>query len=501
MKKIVSTILLASLVFAVFSCSGEKDVQNDTSDVVSKPAVSEETSVSPSADDLPADLDLGGKTVTFLYREEKSGEFFAEAENADIVNDAIFKSMRSVEERLNVNIDVILRPGHFSEVRQEYMNHIKNIVASNESLYDWVDLMIGNAPVMMQSGIFKDLNKVKYLDFSKPYYLGGLIDNCLIDDKLFFTSGDASLGYLKCAFCLYFNQRLFDDYQLENPYELVDAGKWTMDKLMEISAAAASDLNSDGIYDINDNLGFVVHDNNHPWGFFESMGSSFYTRSADGGISFTYGSEHDIDVCDKVNKLFFGTIGSWFPDITNGLSTHMEKYNEISAKFASGNILIMTAELDDSVVQLRDMKDAYGILPFPKFDETQKDYISAARNTHNSFSMPITCSDPDAAGAVLEALSSSNHQNVLPAYFETALKVKYSRDDDSARMYDLIRDGMILDFGYTYNNAVSGGKAGDLFRQSYLKANSLSSNVAKQKSSLENTLEKYLSGLRENYPD
>lgn len=97
----------------------------------------------------------------------------------------------------------------------------------------------------------------------------------------------------------------------------------------------------------------------------------------------------------------------------------------------------MTAEIDDSVSQLRDMKDAYGILPYPKADENQKEYVSSARNTHNAFSMPITCEDPDMAGAVLEALSSSNHDTVLPAYFETALKKKYARcPDDSARMYE-----------------------------------------------------------------
>ena len=79
----------------------------------------------------------------------------------------------------------------------------------------------------------------------------------------------------------------------------------------------------------------------------------------------------------------------------------------------------MTAEMDDSVAQLRNMKDDYGILPYPKYDESDE-YRSSARNIHNAFSMPVTTSHEDIAVAVLEALSSEKYETVLPAYFETA---------------------------------------------------------------------------------
>lgn len=496
MKRTVLLLLVLALTATgTISCGGEETPSEVTEPTSTTPAETE----SPYADDLPSDLNFNKETVTFLYREEVGNEFWVEEASGDIVDDAIYDSFRSVEERLNVNIDVVLRPGHLTSVRQEYMQHITGTILSGDSTYDWVDLMIGNSPTLMQEGIFNNLLDNKYIDISKPYYLGGLMENCAIDDRLFFISGDASLGYMKCAFCMYFNQRLADEYKVGNLYDLVDSGKWTMDKLMELSTIVSEDLNADGKYDLDDKLGFLCHDSNHPKGFWASTESAMYKKNSSGEWDYIYGTEHDINVTNKIYKLLFETNGSMFKFITNANAEHQEIYYNMSSKFSSGDIFIMTAELDDSVAQLRDMKDDYGILPYPKFDEEQEEYFSSARNTHNAFSMPVTSKDPDMAGAVLEALSSSNHDTVFPAYFEIALKTKYSRDNDSARMYDIIRDTMILDFGYIYGNAIGGPE--QVFFSSFTKENSLASNVASKKSSLETALANYLEKLRETYTD
>ncbi len=495
MKKLTAYILLIASLLSAASCGGGGD--NKTPDVTTPSDTTTAETEKLYADDLPEDLKLTGKTVTVLYRDEVGSEFFVESATGDVVDDAVYDSFRTVEDRLGVNIDVVLRPGHLVSARGEYMQHITSTILAGDSTYDWVDLMIGNAPTLMNEGIFLDLMDNKYIDLEKPYYLRGLSENCAIDGKLFFIAGDASLGYMKSAFCMYFNQRLVDEYKLGNLYDIVDSGEWTLDKVGEIAKTAAQDTNGDGNYDMEDKLGFVVHDWNFPKGLWVSTQSRMYSKDSDGEWKLTYGSERDADICNKIYNLFFATEGSYFPNITNAYAEHLEKYNQISSKFASGEILIITAELDDSVAQLRNMKDDYGILPCPKGDDSQENYYSAARNTHNSFSMPVTCADTEAAGAVIEALSSAKYKTVLPAYFETALKQKYARDNDSARMYDIIRDTMTLDFGYIYGNAIGGPEY--VFKSSYSKENSFSSNLASSKQSLETALANYLEKLRESY--
>ncbi|MGN1410271.1 MAG: hypothetical protein ACI4XJ_08850, partial [Eubacteriales bacterium] len=53
-------------------------------------------------------------------------------------------------------------------------------------------------------------------------------------------------------------------------------------------------------------------------------------------------------------------------------------------------------------------------------------------------------------GAFLEAMCSASKSTVIDAYFDTALKSKYSRDSDSAAMLDIIVSGFKLDPAWMY---------------------------------------------------
>ena len=62
----------------------------------------------------------------------------------------------------------------------------------------------------------------------------------------------------------------------------------------------------------------------------------------------------------------------------------------------------------------------------------------------------------DMAGAVIEALSAESYRQVIPAYYDTALKVKYSRDDYSSQIIDLVRETSYTDFLYAYSASLNG---------------------------------------------
>ena len=99
------------------------------------------------------------------------------------------------------------------------------------------------------------------------------------------------------------------------------------------------------------------------------------------------------------------------------------------------------------------------------------------------------------AGAVMEALSSEKYSSVAPAYFEIALKVKYAHDNESAVMYDLIRNAMFFDFGYTYNTAIGYPKS--TFTACIQKEDSIASTVASKGPALQAKLDEYIAQVRE----
>lgn len=449
--------------------------------------------------DTLGDLDLEGAVVTFLYRDEVSSEFYAEELDGELVNDTLYNNRIAVETRLNADIEIILMAGHYVEAREPYMNAIKNAVSAGDDLYDWVDLMIGNSSVMMQNGIFTDIAGNEHIDLDKPYYLRDMINNVAINNRLYFISGDASLGYLKCLFCIYYNTTLAENFHIENLYEVVDNGQWTVDRLSQTARITCADVDGNGKYDEQDILGFVFHDTNHPKGFITSCGTFMFEKDSEGVWRYIFGSERDADLCDALYRLKNETDGVFYCNTTDAVKG--EGYDELTAKFVAGEILLITSEMDDINSRFRSIEDKYGILPYPKYNEEQEQYYNCSRNTQNAFSMPVTCSDTAAAGAVLEALAGANHNSLIPAYFETAMKVKYAMDSDSARMYDLIRDNALLTFWYTYNNAV-GSPESVFFSCSFSakSAGQMSSVVAANEKKLVTALEKYLEkiGTMEN---
>ena len=96
------------------------------------------------------------------------------------------------------------------------------------------------------------------------------------------------------------------------------------------------------------------------------------------------------------------------------------------------------------------MEDDYGILPLPKVDEEQDDYISMLHQAARFMALPVNCQKTDAVCAVLEEMAYIGHSELLPTYYETVLKEKYARDEESARMLDLIHANVRADIAYIF---------------------------------------------------
>ena len=63
----------------------------------------------------------------------------------------------------------------------------------------------------------------------------------------------------------------------------------------------------------------------------------------------------------------------------------------------------------------------------------------------------------------MEALCAESYRKVTPAYYEIALKLKYSRDEETSQMLDIIKAGLKFDFGTVNTANLEGVNA--VFRQ------------------------------------
>ena len=106
---------------------------------------------------------------------------------------------------------------------------------------------------------------------------------------------------------------------------------------------------------------------------------------------------------------------------------------------------------------IRNMKQEFGVVPMPKFDEAQTQYRTLLHDQFTVISILNTVKGErlDEVGAVLEAMSSISYKTVRPAYYETTLRSKISRDPQSAEMFNIIVDNIYMDAGILYTIPLS----------------------------------------------
>lgn len=160
--------------------------------------------------------------------------------------------------------------------------------------------------------------------------------------------------------------------------------------------------------------------------------------------------------------------------------------------FKENKALFMWQTLSSAQI-LRNMEMDFGILPYPKYDAMQEDYYTQALETHTVLTIPVSAINVSQSAALLEALSEISYSTVTPAYFDTALKTKYTRDVESLDMIDLIRRGLRYNFGFVNSIAIDqiGAIFGNVAMSDFNLASSYAANESIYQELLNTLLESY----------
>ncbi len=487
MKRTISLALVLMLLLGAFAGCGSDPAETTASaEVTDTTAAETETETLYEPDDLPADLRYDGETInTFGWSGPAAIEFFAEEMNGELVNDAIYQRNLTVEERLGVQLEYVLQPGAYND-RNTWANTVVNSVQAGDGAYDIASGYSMSGATLAFKGVSINLNDLQYLNFDKPWWPASLQEEATCGGKLYFCSGDISTYMIYYLYGTYFNKQLIIDHDLENPYDLVREGTWTLDKMMEMSSGIYQDLNGDGTKDVGDTYGFATH--------------STYTDPIYFGVGLrtTEKGEDDIPV---LSPSFGGERAHWLLETlvgffaTNDAWLETKDYANTDNMFKEGRALFSNNEFLYAAVKIRDAELEYGIVPLPKYDEAQKEYHTVMSFPYSLYSVPIDARDPDMSAAVLECLASESHRTVVPALFETGMKVKYAQDDEAAQMFDLIRSSAVFDFGRVFNESMN-GMTYSLFRSavSGAKENWMSIYASNEKA-LTAALEKVVTAL------
>ena len=451
MKKQRLPALLLALLLTSVSCGAAPSdgTPSDETTLPPETTAEPETSAAKEPSGVPEGTDLGGETINIWYTTKATSvaETFVDIAGemtGDIMSDTIYGLNKGVEDKLNCVLNFYNSECPTSDTGTD----VRKLIMSDDTTYDVFHAVQWNAAKLAADGMYLNVWGNKYLSLDKPWWNESYMEEMTVGEgSVYALVGDYTVDRTRCLANVYYNKNMYDDFyqNADGLYEDVISGKWTWDRLREISATVWNDLDSDGVPSWDDRLGFGINDYNNIDALFYGTGTRVTTRDKNNLPVLSLNTERTANVVKKLYQFCFDTPGGFMygPEYTDDVKNR-QKFEDGESMFLFG--FFYTAEA------MREMTDDYGILPYPKFDESQQNYVSVVHDIMRIMVLPANCQKTDAVCAVLEQLSHDGYYDLLPAYYDVLMKNKYARDSLSAEMVDIIREGCTTDIAYVYGD-------------------------------------------------
>jgi len=484
-------LIIISVVFCGFcvlcACSSAENA-NTTQNDPNIPAADGD-GISEPADD-PRDIsdelepaDYGGADFRILYRNSCARtnwalydvhkiEIATDAENGDVINDALFRRNQKVEERFGVNITGLPYPASGAG-EDQVASYAKRSILSESNEFDLVVSWSTHVANVAAEGLFIDWNAIPDINISKPWWISDAMDAFTVRGRTYLAMNDIIFsGVIGEAAFIMFNKQLLADFGLENPYTIVEENRWTIDVLDSIVKECYIDVNGDNARDVDDIYGFTSDAWGSAYAWMWAGGAHVTAKGADGLPYYDLYSERNASLLDKVYDLFYNNAGSAIRSNKNTINFGNQGSGDQAYLFSIGGALFMLDRVGVLCTpEYRNAEFDFGIIPIPKYDETQEKYLTMINEHASAMAVPKFNYNLEMTGKIVEALAAESYKQLVPAYYEVALKTKYSRDEESVRMLDLIFEGVVYDFGLLYalptfdiyQALLSAGKSGETF--------------------------------------
>ena len=260
MKRNLSVLLALLTILPLFAACGNNGNKGDTlpttGDVTQSVETTEAVTEDPLADSLPeanydgrefriyARVDGDSDELSYIYVDEMDG---------DVINDAVYDTIHSVEDRFNVDIT---GTGYQTTINTSN-NSIGNAILAGD---DFCDILSSHDRTMAQfslAGMLTNVNSVPHLEYDKPWWPSRTLETMTIGGVMYLISNSISYANIRATNCTYFNKARLDAYGIEYPYQTVFDGDWTLDFMSSLCKDVYEDVNGDGQRDEGDFYGYI----------------------------------------------------------------------------------------------------------------------------------------------------------------------------------------------------------------------------------------------------
>ena len=360
----------------------------------------------------------------------------------DAMSEALYARQMSVQDYLGVEI-VGVEAGTYDTYTDGFKTAVKNKDGSVHTLQTHVYFGLVS---MITENYLIDYQDMPGINLDSDYWNRDLMSSLAAGDNLF-------LGYcnynLANTHVITFNKKMMDQYAdalNESVYSMVENYHWTLDQMISVAKMVYVDQTADGKTD-DDIFGITGHQWVPFCTFIKSSGLNFVDTNEKGEYYLSVYDEMSKEKCTTViEKLYDLTREdcSWFWFRTEGTP---------EVTITSGRTLMYiqgSFGLADNLGYDID----FGVLPYPMFDENQKDVGYRSLEWGGMLVIPNYLTDMQMTGETLEMLAFFS-DDVTITFYEKLLGKQVADAPEDKKMLDIIWDSVCSDFGLNYSHMSS----------------------------------------------
>lgn len=451
MKRLISFLLLLAMIISVFvGCTTNGDGPDNGKNPSNKETEEiDYDNLTPAekrklvSDDLP-EISFNNREFRIVTEASKIFEVYAEEEIGEPANDSVWARNEDIQDRFDVKITY-----------NEVLDSTEFIIQTVSTFDDAMDLASHNAYQSYKTitaECVQDWSEMPYNNFDKPWYNQDTNDAMTFNGKIYNVTMSLGITQMLYTLSLFANTRIINDYgwSKDKLVRLVENDEWTYEKFLQVVSSIYHDENGNSKKDEGDLFGYQSGYTHTVDGWMTVFNQKIMDKDADGNLTPVLMNEKAVSICEKIYALCY-----------NNKATNFYTEGDIkdASDFASSKVAIAPLPFNDAFSTLRTMTDVYAVLPYPKWDDQQDTYRTHINDRYSVFALPRTLyedSHVEFASVIIEALNAESYKEVYPAYYDVALKGKYTEDATDAKMVDLIMGGAYLDPAYMLISATNG---------------------------------------------
>lgn len=415
-----------------FEAESDSDIENDTTPPVDTPI------------DPPSyEFDGQGQTLTILSAEGGMNNYFIHKEESgyNILADHLDERNNYIAEQYNfiVENNFVPQSDVYNKVQASWM-------VQDNSIQTFTPPASAGLGTYIARGYLCSFENLE-IDLSADHWNQSLMENISYNGRQYAGYGDMLLTDTNV---IIFNKDRAAYYNIEDLYEIVHNGEWTIEKMYEISMQCFEDWGGGyASYGISGDFRATVNN------FVFASGMALSSKNESKGIYEIYGSE------DKLYQVY--------DNIYNMLKCNPAAYDTFDGNknvFSEGNS-VFELSTTYQIGAYSNVEFSYGILPYPKAEADQMDYSSNYSGSYICVLSGVT--DIYFTGKALDIVNKHSSD------IEDRLWSRLLTSQEDMDMMNTVRRNLVNDFAFVYLKQELSGMI-NLFSTSFMND---SSSIAK----------------------